>query len=854
MSRIALINSYSGGQPSYGWEGGLHKQSAKATDIQRLSDWNQKAVTVQFSFEEPLNELRFILGDIFKHLNRISFLFKEASRRFKPQIAAEARELLPDIDNIDGLRGVAENTTTILKKWTDQYSRISGSRATELHRVLMSVTGMTHSIMLANFTPEQKQRFRQIVAANAGTPNQFADEVDPSALAAFLQSAIYSIKDHSGRILKVVREALQNAVDAAVKRAQTQKGHLPSVEIDSVSYIQDGKKFLDLIIKDNGVGMDWNVLAQKFFVYFESGKRDDPNNPTGGFGIAKAILQETPQEGWSIDTNATHSSRFHKNVYTGVPVGSYQPPRSSLQPLPTGGTILSLYRLPLENDSGLTDYYIKQICCKYATSGNLRILYNGQIAEPEFNLSSLMSLGNGFTGLVDAVTENPAEKQMAQQIIAKESNAESLAGVLSFESGETETSISFFVRPTKGTYNNMFVFMNNQYQYDEGAGLVKAELICSIHTNAKPGSDEYPMTPGRDALREPYKDAVERIRVRVRDILRKIGESDLFKNGLNVQIFNKDKPPASTHGMEDEDAKYMRELYQRAFGGLHQAFPEQPDPDSPTPLDPKAETTAEDFAQKIQQETAGLHLNAEQVNIVSKITETMMAKKNDKINIHKEINRVIEAITTPCAIMIQKNFVSADNAFKDVTLTTNLTVLWMSILKILMRRIGKTLGYSKDYAPGIIFSDEALALFTPQGKSGNDNYSVISINPMAVAGLIDPELFDEFITKEIRAGKSWDAENKVMQLRQTPNIDESTANRVANFLMHSAIHELTHLLHPDSYGSDNFHNYVSTYEEMCHFQYKEIYNETKEFAAGIRTDSRRLIRMVGKDRLKRGVV
>ena len=75
---------------------------------------------------------------------------------------------------------------------------------------------------------------------------------------------------------------------------------------------------MDMTITDNGVGMDWELLTKGFFSYFESGKEQE-ESATGGYGIAKSIIQQTPEHGWSIETQGHHTSRWGRDMFYAEP-------------------------------------------------------------------------------------------------------------------------------------------------------------------------------------------------------------------------------------------------------------------------------------------------------------------------------------------------------------------------------------------------------------------------------------------------------------------------------------------------------------------------------------------------------
>jgi len=92
-------------------------------------------------------------------------------------------------------------------------------------------------------------------------------------------------------LIIVVRELLQNSVDAcnSVKRENQIKITIDVNRGESVTVVCD----------DNGIGMNKDILINKFLCLGASGKRDNADS-TGGFGIAKAALLSN--DFWSVYT------------------------------------------------------------------------------------------------------------------------------------------------------------------------------------------------------------------------------------------------------------------------------------------------------------------------------------------------------------------------------------------------------------------------------------------------------------------------------------------------------------------------------------------------------------------------
>ena len=103
-----------------------------------------------------------------------------------------------------------------------------------------------------------------------------------------------------------VRECLQNSLDAiakAIKLGQiTQDEAYVNIDVDGN----------DLIIEDNGIGMDIQTLHEKFLSLGGTTKGDEDS--VGGFGIAKAVILGCG-DGFKVETQ--------DNIFTSEDLGKF---------------------------------------------------------------------------------------------------------------------------------------------------------------------------------------------------------------------------------------------------------------------------------------------------------------------------------------------------------------------------------------------------------------------------------------------------------------------------------------------------------------------------------------------------
>lgn len=840
------------------WYCRTFKFSVKITDVDELKYWNNTYSTDYAVVDNSAMEnLRQILGSVIGHLNLASEIFKTGVRSPNANTQQQAAEILPDIANIDALHQETEKTNAALQQKAGDVINV------KMHSILVNMIHMIHS---ANFTPMQVKSLAQIAQGVNAPASEFADEANAANLNNFLQNAIYNIKDPEAKSLRIIREILQNSADAAMEAWRTDNSNIPEIMISTIEHKDNT---MDLIVEDNGIGMNWDILSNKFFPYFESGKGQNPDD-AGGFGIAKALIQESPEQGWSIDTGSAdtdgiHSSRFHKNMFLGTPRTQYTPINSQIRPS-GAGTTLTLYKIPQVNN-----YQIVSFGEKYATNGVLKIYVNGRPCKPRFVLNELLPLGSDLTSFVNAMASSDAEKEIVENVLeTSQEKLQSSLGQLRFSTGDTETVAEFFISPEE--LGSFYVILNDQYQFNTNDYISKLNIICSIHTNARPGNEAYPVDPGRENLRSPYKEPVDEVKDILKEIIRKITSNKLFAEGLNIFSVNKDAPPMSTVSDEENtEVDLMQKALTRSYT---QAFPE-------SPPEEEQELTSEEATQLITQVVTGgappseqppgqpplpgqpppseqtyerppigpehpmpiepqAGISEEQKAILNKAIGVLQAQDKERFTL-QDINELIESLSTPATISIQKNFISTDTLQDTLANTTEMLVLWQKVLKIVMDKTasyGRST-YEKKFIPGLIFSDEALALYSPP-EQGSDQHS-ISINPLVIASIVQPQKFED-----MQSATEIEKRDEFSEVASM-SANKYTANRLAVFLFHEAIHELTHLLFPDSYGVENFHAHVSKMENICHFEFKRIQQETSTLVKAISKKASRLISSIDKD-------
>ena len=330
------------------------------------------------------------------------------------------------------------------------------------------------------------------------------------------------------------------------------------------------EKYLDLIAFDKGIGMNWGVMREKFFTTFESGKSGSPG-AAGGFGIAKALIQDTPEHGWSIDTNGIHSSRFQKDVYFGVdqddPEHPPTTPTSRIQRNPQGGTILSLYALPK-----IYSGEIESLCEVYGTNGTVAIFLNGKHIKPRFTLSS-PEISSNINDLPDLMSDNELEKKTAREVFSKDKKALGIASEKVYDGGVTKVKFFFRKNPDQGS---LYVMINGQYQFDEMKFINKLDIICSIETTARPSTQLYPLDPGREKVRKDINADIGAVVKTVQSFTEKSANDDLLKQGIEAIMVNPNAEPMSTTPSEKQ-VKQRESLTDVLYADLDKAMEYTPE-------------------------------------------------------------------------------------------------------------------------------------------------------------------------------------------------------------------------------------------------------------------------------------
>jgi hypothetical protein len=229
------------------------------------------------------------------------------------------------------------------------------------------------------------------------------------------------------------------------------------------------------------------------------------------------------------------------------------------------------------------------------------------------------------------------------------------------------------------------------------------------------------------------------------------------------------------------------------------------------------------------------------------------------------IEAIVEGLTSPANIMIQKNFVAREvvNKPENVKLTAEMMVLWQQTLKILVTDLSRHRRYegvsNRKFIPGIIYSDECLGVYMPADSENRRPYATVAVNPITIAAAVNPKAFNQKLSphKESEAFQAipTDEEEDVNEKKSDSEAD-TPINRVSKLLFHIGLHELCHLLYPDSWGNEEFHKNITYMEILCQNSYPKIRDEVKTYMRSLRSKSAMLISQIArsKKKMSEGVV
>lgn len=789
-----------------------------------------------------VGELRNILGQLMKEVNDASLVYKKSMRSPSAENIEASRRMIDELQLWDEIISLVRHIKSFFSESSPNFLRFD--------RDAGYIINILHYLERAKFSPEQVEFIRQLASSpSAGERSEdFPDEVNQEGLNRMFENSIYNTQSGDQKTLKVIREVLQNAVDATDPKQKPQlasrPGWKPEIHIKTAIFKEGDEHYLDIIVDDRGVGMNWDVLSKKFFVTFESGKAGD-HGAAGGFGIAKALIQEAPKHGWSVDTNGIHSSRFHKNVFLGTRRGGrYEAPSTEIKKH-EDGTSLALHGMPYASQDR-----IRELCSVYATNGRVKIFLDGKEQEPKFLLDSdqVTPIGDGAS-IVSAVADDDSERDVAQRLLEKRKDAitDKMSEIGAIAGGRNK--YKFYLKKTSGS-GKLYVMVNGQFQFDEEKYISRLDVIVSIDTQARPGDPDYPLDPGREYLRGDAKNSINELVSLLKDFTKEMADDELFKDGIESIIVNEDESPMTMD--EEESTTHKKEALAAVLQGAVGLFKkdsqdsDERDRSDSQDSDEDRPTSSQPDIDEVTKQLADLAGNESPFSeeTIGRLVKEAIGSSSDRVEQNNMIKSIVEGLSTPGHILVQKNFVAKKAVSEQPKITGEMLIVWQKAVKIIIKKMSAVYSgtRSRPFVPGLIYSSEALGLYMP-AKPGR-KFDSICVNPVTMSAHILPKYFAERLEDD-------ELKQAFEIIDEMDGPSETPINRLSKFIFHLAIHEVCHYLYPDGWSPENFHRYISKMERICHDEYDQIKREVKLHMGGLRKSAQRLITIVAKNRTKK---
>lgn len=282
-----------------------------------------------------------------------------------------------------------------------------------------------------------------------------------------------------------VRECVQNSLDAiatAVKKNQITQG---KIEIT----IQGN----NLVIEDNGIGMDIKTLHEKFLNLGGTTKRDENN--VGGFGLAKAVILGCGT-GFKVETQ--------DNVFTSDDLGKNPIQKQGYRQ----GTKLTLYNVQTERETTIQDnprgFKISILDYIMSSDIDVPVIVNGALCYSLFEKTS-------------KTRRSPSHFDISSDMIPDKTKLR----INVYKNKETDTPKFLYVRLRGLTQFKQYLGWN-----------ANCDIVVDFQTKLDPRSPEYPFSTNREGLKAHYQGILEAIRDKVSQSPLSISSDDEYKETL----------------------------------------------------------------------------------------------------------------------------------------------------------------------------------------------------------------------------------------------------------------------------------------------------------------------------------
>jgi hypothetical protein len=374
---------------------------------------------------------------------------------------------------------------------------------------------------------------------------------------------------------------------------------------------------------------------------------------------------------------------------------------------------------------------------------------------------------------------------------------------------------------------------------------------------------------------------IEKLVNTIKGFSEKVSQDDLFKEGIESIMVNPDADPMTVRDSESTTSKKESMLYVLSHIAGEKAFSsdespkaaESPKEDSESPKDSdespkdrrpddsapgeespsdeepagKVPETTDEVAEELSK-LAGPNSPIGKATIKKMVEDAMDAK--DPIEQNRRLDSLIEGLTTPGTILIQKNFMARSVISENSQVTGNMLILWQKTLRLIMQKLSATVHAhrTRPLIPGLIYSNKCLGLYVPAKEASGRKHDSISVNPVTLAAYVLPKLFRE----KLEGKREKEAFETLEESEEKDVGGDTPINRTSKFLFHLAIHEICHFLHPDGYGTENFHRNITKLELICHDEYEQVKRLVKMHMKDLRRDAQSLINLVARSTKKTG--
>lgn len=472
-----------------------------------------------------------------------------------------------------------------------------------------------------------------------------------------------------------VRESVQNSLDAINKAIKA--GQISEDE----AYIHIDFDSEKLVISDNGVGMDIQMLHEKFLNLGGTTKGDE--NSVGGFGIAKAVILGCGT-GFKVETQ--------DNVFTSEDLGKNPIQKTTFRQ----GTQITLYCVQTGKHSTIADNPDSFLAAikDYILSSDIdvEVLINGQKFEPYF------------------VKTVKTRRSPGQFNIASDSIP-----------ADTKLKVNVF-KDKEDTCKYLYVQLRGLTQFKQYLGWnANCDIVVDFQTKLDPRSTDYPFSTNREGLKAQYQGILESIRDKVSQSPLSIAADDEYKETLydNVNGSIEQARAISTSVSAKETHEIIEEL-SKAVVAASVVKSNKSDG-----IIPQGGSTIPSVLDKVKQYNDTLEDMAEQQGVTK--AEVIKQMSMDTV---KKIDNPLEH---SWLVWEDKNNTKRLNKGK----TVDLIIVWDSILRLMAENYRDLDG--RVFYPGVVVNKDTLGLCVEKSVGGVGR-TYVMMNPFEVVGNNDTEI------------------------------------------------------------------------------------------------------------------